>query len=57
MAVRKGLQGEQLEKALAKYKGLQKLKWQKASVQFDWTQTNLHRAIGVDSYTIKGFSR
>ena len=46
MAVRKGLQGEQLEKALAKYKGLQEVEMKTAESEralFDWTsKQNLH---------------
>ena len=42
VAVRRGLQGEQLEKALAKYKGLQEveMKTAKASVHYLTGQAN-----------------
>ena len=69
VAVRKGLQGEQLEKALAKYKGLQEVEMKTAESEralFDWTSKQTYialanmltgaAAIGVDSCPIEGFN-
>ena len=65
VAVRRGLQGEQLEKALAKYKGLQEVEMKTAESEralFDWTSKQTYialanmltgaAAIGVDSCPI-----
>ena len=69
VAVRKGLQGEQLEKALAKYKGLQEVEMKTAESEralFDWTSKQTYialanmltgaAAIGIDSCPIEGFN-
>ena len=69
VAVRRGLQGEQLEKALAKYKGLQEVEMKTAESEralFDWTSKQTYialanmltgaAAIGVDSCPIEGFN-
>ena len=69
VAERKGLQGEQLEKALAKYKGLQEVEMKTAESEralFDWTSKQTYialanmltgaAAIGVDSCPIEGFN-
>lgn len=69
VAVRRGLQGEQLEKALEKYKGLQEVEMKTAESEralFDWTSKQTYialanmltgaAAIGVDSCPIEGFN-
>lgn len=69
VAERRGLQGEQLEKALAKYKGLQEVEMKTAESEralFDWTSKQTYialanmltgaAAIGVDSCPIEGFN-
>ena len=69
VAERRGLQGEQLEKALAKYKGLQEVEMKTAASEralFDWTSKQTYialanmltgaAAIGVDSCPIEGFN-
>ena len=69
VAERKGLQGEQLEKALAKYKGLQEVEMKTAESEralFDWTSKQTYialanmltgaAAICVDSCPIEGFN-
>ncbi len=67
--MRRGLQGEQLEKALEKYKGLQEVEMKTAESEralFDWTSKQTYialanmltgaAAIGVDSCPIEGFN-
>ena len=69
VAERRGLQGEQLEKALAKYKGLQEVEMKTAESEralFDWTSKQTYialanmltgaAAICVDSCPIEGFN-
>ena len=69
VAVRRGLQGEQLEKALAKYKDLQEVQMKTAESEralFDWASKQTYialanmltgaAAIGVDSCPIEGFN-
>ena len=69
VAVRRGLQGEQLEKALEKYKGLQEVEMKTTESEralFDWTSKQTYialanmltgaAAIGIDSCPIEGFN-